>query len=117
MRKLVILFSLVVSISSNAYEYEGQLVEPHLFEELFSSNQKSNWASSANVCQARTVCPNGMPIWCRVFGYQHVSNGRLNSSCNWFVLPGRAVHCRGYQEVMTPYGYQWSWVDFPVRCF
>lgn len=117
MKALIIFLSLLVSVSIYANDYEGDLLETQLFEELFSNSEKNNWATSSNVCQAYTVCPNGAQIYCRVFGYQYVSNGRFNNSCNWLVLPGRAVRCRGYQQMQTPYGYQWSWVDLPISCF
>lgn len=117
MSKVIVLCVALFASSAYSFEFEGQYQEPSVFESLFQEKYQTPWMQSAHICRAQTVCPTGHRIWCEVYGSQYVANGSLRSSCEWLVLPGRAVRCRGYQQVMTPYGYQWSWVDVPVSCF
>lgn len=78
------------------------------------------WQSSITACAAATRCPNGRPIACKVFGYAYnTMPGGMHNSCTWRVIPGRMVHCQGYQKIYNPLYrmYMWQWVNIPVRCF
>jgi len=116
MRLLLMIALIFTSFSALTLEFEGQYTEPTAFEKI-TGFEKNYWNQSANVCYAQTVCPNGMPIYCQVYGYQYVANGAFSNACNWFVIPGQGVRCQGYQQQMGPYGYFWAWVDIPVSCF
>jgi hypothetical protein len=64
------------------------------------------WSSSYSSCYAYTICPNGMPISCKVWA----SGGPFGAACEWAVLPGQWVGCRGFNA----YG---QWAVFQYSCF
>lgn len=112
MKKVILLLSLVMSFSLFS-------AEQNMSVEMKSANFYP-WQSSATVCAATTRCPNGMVASCRVYGHSwsSIPTGMYNS-CTWRVVPGRFVHCQGYQQVYNPLYrmYMWQWVNIPVRCF
>ncbi len=120
--KLLVLLVCVVSSNFAIAErdFQGELIDVADFEAITSApmTKMVPWASSYHVCHATTVCPNGMPIFCQVYGAQAMGGfGSYANACRWFVIPGRAVRCQGYVQQMGPMGLFWTWVDYPVACF
>ncbi|MGK0367411.1 MAG: hypothetical protein ACI9QD_000546 [Thermoproteota archaeon] len=110
---------LVATISySFALDYEGKIIDTSEIEKLLSNKVEKRWQSSQYECYAWTNCQRGGQIHCRVYGSQYINgNGGMNNSCQWMVIPGRAVRCAGYQQQCNQWGCQWAWIDIPVRCY
>lgn len=112
MKKFILLVTFVMSFSLFASEQNMSM-------EMKGVNMYP-WQTSTTVCAASTRCPNGMIASCKVFGYAYnTMPGGMYNSCTWRVVPGRFVHCQGYQQVYNPLYrmYMWQWVNVPVRCF
>lgn len=112
MKKLILLMVFAISFRTFASEQNMSM-------EVKNMNFYP-WRSSVTTCAAATRCTNGRPIACRVFGYAYNSMpGGFYNSCSWRVIPGRMVHCQGYQKIYNPIYrmYMWQWVNIPVRCY
>lgn len=81
------------------------------FNSLANFWPNTGWNYGTDVCVAQTVCPNGQPIYCTVYGL----NNRYGQSqlCRTRVVPGQFIHCQGYSQDF--YGY-WNPVNIPISC-
>jgi hypothetical protein len=104
LKKILVALTLLMATGLSAEDF-SQLEDKAFF-----------WNSSYNYCQAQTVCPNGEPIYCQVYGSAMTPFG-AGQACQWMVFPGQAVRCSGYVQQFGPFGAQWIWADLPVSCF
>ncbi|MFT6632935.1 MAG: hypothetical protein ACJAS4_002903 [Bacteriovoracaceae bacterium] len=103
--KLILLLVVFYSFGANAYN------QPHGY------NQR--WQYSSTVCSAVTRCPNGLKIYCTVYGmnYGNVPS-YMSNSCRTRVIPGRSVQCQGYAQQVDAWGnYVWASANIPLSCY
>jgi hypothetical protein len=107
MRKLKLLLMFVVCYSFTANAYYPQ------------RGVNQSWQYSSTVCNAITMCPNGMKIYCTAYGmnYGNVPS-YMSNSCRTRVVPGRSVQCQGYAQQVDAWGnYVWASVNIPISCY
>lgn len=117
---IVAVLLLIVSLMNSDFArgaYMGELTSTEEFSALAEQEESFYGNASYLICQAQTVCPNGMPIYCLVYGSQMISPAAGLQACQWWVLPGRAVRCAGFVQQAGPMGAFWAWVDVPVSCY
>lgn len=124
MKNLMLILSvLFVSLSASANFYPpghgyGHGHHPRPYPPNYTPHYPG-WQQSMVSCQARTVCPNGRAIWCQTYGMNWGNiPSYMNNSCQWRVIPGRAVQCNGYVQQRDYYGrLTWAYVNIPVSCY